>query len=367
MPELAENVKNELLTTMAEAIRTGDTKSFFEAQVKLGGEIAQNLLEEHKAEQSRLVEGTVIELDGLTAEERAYYNEVKEVGFDEAQTLMPATIFERVFEGIHREHKLLKAIDFNNTTGLTEFICRDETKDGQSAVWGPLNSEIVKKLEGAFKLVKLGANSLTAYLPIHQDMLKLGPKYLDKYIIALLKESIAIGLEVAIIAGDGKDKPIGMLMDLGQPVSDGRYSEKTAVKLNSFTPTDLGNKIMAPLTKDGKRTVEKVLMVVNPLDYWQKIFPVSTFLTADKTYVHGVLPIPADIVQSPAAPKGKMPVGVGKDYFLGISTNQKIQHSDEYKFLEDKRIYKTKITADGSPKDNDSFLVFDISELAPQA
>ena len=34
---------------------------------------------------------------------------------------------------------------------------------------------------------------------------------------------------------------------------------------------------MAPLTNDGRRAVGNALMIVNPLDYWEKIFPATTF------------------------------------------------------------------------------------------
>src|SRR5690606_40816442 len=61
-----------------------------------------------------------------------------------------------------------------------------------------------------------------------------------------------------------------------------------------------------PISKDGKRTVSNVLLIVNPLDYWSKIFPGTTVLTANGTYVYGVLPIPAKVVQSVAAPEGKL-------------------------------------------------------------
>lgn len=106
-----------------------------------------------------------------------------------------------------------------------------------------------------------------------------------------------------------------------------------------------------------------VIMLVNPVDYWEKIFAATTVLTANGTYVYGVLPIPGKFIQSVAVPKGKMAVGMAKDYFMGIGSTGKIEYSDEYKFLEDERVYITKQYANGTPKDNDSFLVFDISNL----
>ncbi|OMK58975.1 hypothetical protein [Clostridioides difficile] len=63
---------------------------------------------------------------------------------------------------------------------------------------------------------------------------------------------------------------------------------------------------MAPLTNDGKRTVASVIMLVNPVDYWAKIFGATTMLTSNGTYVYGVLPIPGNIIQTVAVPKNKL-------------------------------------------------------------
>ena len=50
---------------------------------------------------------------------------------------------------------------------------------------------------------------------------------------------------------------------------------------------------------------------------------------------------------------------------MGVGMAQKIEYSDEYKFLEDQRTYITKFLGNGKAKDNESFTVFDISGMAP--
>lgn len=46
-----------------------------------------------------------------------------------------------------------------------------------------------------------------------------------------------------------------------------------------------------------------------------------------------------------------------------LALHKKIEFSDEVKFIEDERVYIGKQYANGRPKDNKSFLVFDISKL----
>jgi hypothetical protein len=215
--------------------------------------------------------------------------------------------------------------------------------------------------------MKTDLYKLSAFIPVSKSMLDLGPEWLDRYVRTVLGESIAIALEEAIVKGTGKNQPIGMIKDLGGAVVDGVYPDKAAVALLDFTPNTLGEKVMAPLTLDGKRTVSNVLLVVNPLDYWSKIFGATTVLTQSGTYAYGVLPIPGTIIQSVAMPQGKMGAGIAKDYFMGVGSTRKVEYSDEYRFLEDERVYVTKQYANGRPKDNSSFLVFDISNLETPA
>ncbi len=356
----------EIKNKLKEAIENNDSEGFANVQIEMAKVIETNILQEAKQALNENMNDQAVMvkrgLNPLTKEERTYYNEViGGEGFSDTEKLMPATVFDRVFEDLKTNHPLLNEIDFVNTTGTTEWITRNG--DAEAAWWGALTDEIKKKLGSAFKKEQTGLYKLSAFVPVAKAMLDLGPQWLDRFVRELLEESMAIALELAIVSGTGKGQPIGMTKDLKGAVTDGVYSDKTAVALTDLTPLTLGSKIMSPLTKQGKRAVPNVLLLVNPLDYWEKIFPGTTILTSNGTYVYGVLPIPAKVVQSVAIPKGKMIAGMAKDYFMGVGSTRKIDCSDHYKFLEDERTYIAKQYANGKPIDNDSFLIFDISKL----
>ena len=80
-----------------------------------------------------------------------------------------------------------------------------------------------------------------------------------------------------------------------------------------------------------------------------------------------MLPYPTKCIQSTRVPEGKAVIGLGKQYFMGIGTAKsgKIEQSDEYHFLEDERVYLTKLYGHGEPKDNNAFEVLDISAVKP--
>ena len=365
-PDLTALNEKEIQDKIKTAIESNDSEGFVKAQVELAKQIENRILQEAKDARTEDLNDQAVMvkrgLNPLTAAEKAYYNEVIGAeGFAGVETLVPPTVFDRVFEDLRANHPLLSKIDFKNTTGVTEWITRNN--DAEAAWWGPLTDAIKKQLAMAFKKEKTELFKLSAFMPVAKAMLDLGPEWLDKFVREVLYESLAIALELAIVAGTGKDQPIGMIKDLSGAVVEGVYPDKTATALNDLKPGTLGEKIMAPLTKGGKRAVPSVLLVVNPLDYWAKIFPSTTILTAQGTYVYGVLPIPGEFVQSVAVPQGKMIAGMAKDYFMGVGSTQKVEYDDSYKFLEDERTYIAKQYANGKPLDNDAFLVFDINAM----
>ena len=95
--------------------------------------------------------------------------------------------------------------------------------------------------------------------------------------------------------------------------------------------------------------------------------PATTLQAADGTYRNDVLPYPATVIQSPSVNEGEAVLGMAKRYFapVGTAKDGRIEFSDHAKFMEDKRIYIIKAYANGMPKDNNSFLVLDISALKP--
>ena len=50
---------------------------------------------------------------------------------------------------------------------------------------------------------------------------------------------------------------------------------------------------------------------------------------------------------------------------IGTSKEGEIDYSDHYRFLEDDRTYLVKLYGNGFPRDNNAFLLLDISEVQP--
>lgn len=359
----------ELKTKMKEAVESGDNAKQVEALTELMQYVAQETtMEVTKTMRQTNNDNMIMTSRGaklLTSEEVTYYNKLAEAmkanqSISEIDVVMPTTTIDRIFEDLEAQHPILSVINFQNVTGMVEFIVR--TGDVTPAWWGKLTDEIKKELESGFDKKPVNLYKLSAFLPICKAHLDLGPAWLDSFIRRFIVEALSLGLEEGIVTGTGKDQPIGMNRDLEGAVVEGVYPEKEALPITDLKPATMGA-LAAKLTNGGKRVVTKMLMVVNPIDYLTKIFPATTILNANGTYVNNVLPFPTDVIQCPAVAQGKAVVGLAPKYFMGLGSTKKIEESDEYRFLEDERVYLGKLYGNGFPVDNNSFLNVDISGI----
>ena len=367
--DLNEKSKEEIVNSISKAVEEGNAEEQVNGMVDLMNYVARDAAQ--KVVRARSVadnDSAILTARGvkqLTSEEKKYFNDLIKYMKDSASLesvpeVMPETTINRIYEDLEAEHEILKVVDFQNVTGIVETIIR--TGDVSAAWWGPLNDEIKKQLDNGFQKKKVDLYKLSAYLPIAKAYLDLGPNWLETFIRRMIVEALSMGLEKAIVTGDGKECPIGMNRDLDGSVVGGVYPKKTAIAVNNLKPTTYGS-LLALLTNNGKRKVNEVILVVNPFDYFTKIYPAITILNSMGSYISNVLPFPTKIIQCPDLAQGEAVFGIGKQYFMGLGSNQKIEKSDEYHFLEDERVYLGKMYGNGFSKDNVSFLNLDISEM----
>jgi len=385
-----------------------DAHAVEEAFEKFGNAIAASVLADYESahgDQNILMQrGFRV----LTSEENAFYQSLIKAGKEKTvQTMngllsdkvMPTTIIEDVYKNLVEERPLLSKINFTSVEYLTSWILNDHTV--QTAVWGEINSAVTQQIESAFRVVEMTQCKLSAYAVIELDMLDLGPTFLDGYIRTFLKESILTALEDAVVSGTGHNQPIGLDRDIHQGVSVNSstgYPKKTAVQLTSFMPKEYGT-VLAQLaltevyytndstgavtaastaantdgsaktgyTKHGgnMRSFDEVTLICNQLDYLQKIMPASTVLNGVGAYINNVFPFPTDVIRCNRVKTGEAILCLPEEYFLGIGTSKDgtLTFSDDFRFLEDQRVFKIKMHGTGKAFDNTVAILLDISEL----
>lgn len=378
--DVLNQTQMEIAKRISAAAKAGDTEGFEQGLHDLFLNIQENMLAQAQKLQAS-ADAAVLAQRGvrvLTSEETRFYNNLIDamkasgdsnpmMALTGADKSFPLTIINEVMEDLKQDHELLEAVDAMNCTGLTKFLLN--TDEGDNAAWGALESAITKEIASGFVELDLTQMKLSAWLPISQDMLELGAGWLDRYIRTCLAEALAIGFENGIVDGTGKDMPIGMDRSVADDVTvtGGVYPKKEAIVVTDFGRASYGNLVsrLAKTQKGKARKVRNLILVVNPEDYYKTVMPATTLMTPDGKYVNDVLPVPTRIIQSVAVEEGEAILGMGKRYFLGIGGRRGIQFSDDYKFLEDKRYYKTVAYANGRPKDDNAFLRLDISALEP--
>lgn len=300
----------------------------------------------------------------LTTEEKKFYNAAIDVqSFDGVSTFVPPTVYERVFEDLAMDHPLLSRVNFQRVGATTQWVVRKE--GATTAFWGDVCDEIKEMVDHGFETIEQGMYKLSGFLVVCKAMFELGPEWLDRYVRAFLTEVISTELENVIVKGTGKKQPIGMIKNLAGAIVDGAYPDKAKVTLNVFTPQEIGEKILAPTTKGGTRSYSGVSLIINPFDYATKLFAYGAKQRDDGSWTHNNFAIPGlEIIQSPAVPLNTMISGKPKDYFMGVAGETKLESTDVLRLIEDQRLYLTRQLTNGRPLDNDSFIVFDITNMA---
>lgn len=379
--EINENVK-AIFQSLGEAIRNDDAeaaaKAFQEAQEQLCQSIEQQFMQYEGAADIAVLQQRG--LRALTSEETAWYQKfigaVKTGAKQEITNLtaaMPVTIIDRVIDDMRKGHPLLSAIQINDAAGAQKLVMNGVQMASKLGGWGQITSAISTELAGEIKVIDVTVAKYTAYFIIPKDFVKFNftfaPMWVDQYIRIILSESIAFGLERTIVTGDGNSQFIGMDRNITTQ-SGGAYAQKTAVKITNWDD-DYADVVagMAVDSNGDDRDVPEVLLVVNPQDNIKKI------RKAQNTITHaGIIDMishtwPTKVVTSSMMTQGKAIAGIAGNYFAAINggTSGIIEFDDSNQFLEDNRIYTTRVYGNGQPIDNNSFVLLDISEVEAPA
>lgn len=370
--------QKEAAAAMQKAMTSGDEAQITAAWVEFQQAVADTVKNDFvEAElDSRILEQRGVRQ--LTKAETDYWNKFIEASksqnykqaIADIDVSFPETIIEDVYKELKQAHPLLDKINFHNVAILTKWILSDHTT--QRAVWGEINGEITKEIEGALKKIDLVANKLSAFMVIPSDMLQLGARFIDNYVRMLLVEAIALGLEYGIVKGTGVNEPIGLIRDISAGVSvntETGYPAKAKIAVKDFTPANYGDLLarLAKTEKGNARRVNSVLLICNQSEYFKKIMPATTVLGDNGTYTGNVFPFPTEVVISNELDDNEAVLCLPEEYFFGLGSDKKgtIEYSDEFKFLEDARTYKIKMHGNGRAYDNTVALYLDITDVDP--
>jgi len=183
---------------------------------------------------------------------------------------------------------------------------------------------------------------------------------------------LSMTLSMAAISGDGVKKPVGMAYDYDFDTD--AATKKTAIAIKEITPAAFAP-IMARISKNPmglKRSLKGLTLFVDSQTYFKYVYANNLTLSANGIYITLLdqMGITLKVTETGLA-EGQAVIGLPKRQFveMGFKGNPKgmLTFSDENMFLEDLRVYKGKLYADGMPKDNNAFQLLDLTQLPAAA
>ena len=382
--DLIAQAKAKNAAALAAAVKSGDDAQMEAAFANLCVDVHDAVLAQAAADlELRNNDAAIMAARGLrtlTSAEMNYYTKLGEamkapdpkMALNNFSVAMPETVIDAVIGTIRTSHPILDRINFQNTSYMTRIILADDP--GQLAKWGAITDKVTQEITGSLRDVNLTMLKLTAFMCISNDLIELGPRWIDQYVIEVMSEAAACTIEVGLVDGTGKGEPTGMTRDMSPSASvqDGVRPRQTPVKLTELTPTAMGAIVKMISRKPGAPTKARVIapgdlfFLCHPFDYWGKVMPATSFRKPDGTWIRDVLPIPADIMQTIGLDEGLAILGMPSRYYAGIGVHGKtgtITTDDSVRFLEDERVYKAKFQGNAFPMDEYAFVLLDISEL----
>ncbi|MGG4289955.1 phage major capsid protein [Priestia megaterium] len=346
-------------TESTEQEQTAAFQAYFDT---LQHEVANNV---RKQVNDEMLDRSILQQRGqnvLTSAEMKFFNAVVQDGGFKDDAILPETTQERVFEDLVTEHPLLDALGLQDLGAVTRFIYSDP--EG-AAVWGPLFGEIKGQINAAFHEKQIGQLKLTAFAAIPDDMLQLGPVWVERYVRTVIVEAYAVGLESGFVNGNGNNQPVGLLKDVNAEtgaVTDKASSGTLTFKPGRTTVIELKD-VVKGLSKNEKgknrKVAGKIVMVVNPFDNFD-IQASATTQNANGVYVTN-LPFNPQIVESEFVPEGKVIFFVKGEYIAAVAGNYQLKKFDQTLAIEDAILYTIKRFANGLPKDNKASAVYDLN------
>lgn len=303
----------------------------------------------------------------LTSEENKFFNAVVQEGLFKEESILPLTTIERVFDDLEKEHKLLAAIGVQNLGPVTKMIKADPSG---LAVWGKIFDGIQGQVNAAIKDEEFVQLKLTAFGAIPDDMLMLGPTWVERYMRTLLVEVLSTGLENGYINGRGpnQSEPIGLTKDVDP--GTGNVTDKVSSGTLTLVDSERGAVIKDGLKEavkalsvdangDSRNVSGKVALVVNPIDAID-IQAAATHQNVNGVYVTA-LPFNIELIESEQIAQGKALFFVKGKYLAAVGGGYKLRKFDQTLAMEDAHLYTIKTFAYGTPDDNNAAKVYDLA------
>ena len=267
---------------------------------------------------------------------------------------IPTTFIDITLEEIKEESGLLKHINFA-PANVKKWITASKTG---AYSWGGLTDKIKGELTASFATLDMEVCKLTVYLILPKSIRDLALPFVEKYCREILKEQLNDGLEYGALQGTGKNEPIGVYKQIAKTNENGTHQDKTVnTDLTSFKPKALAG-AKKYLTKNGARTIDKLVLVCHPNDEADYVAP--AIYDAEGRNISSYKNL--EVVPCANNPQGKALLLISKKYTMGL-TGLGFKDYDQTLALDDADVIIGKGYSNGRASDDNVAYVFDVTKL----
>lgn len=316
-------------------------------------------------------------------ETRNFINNVRadhERGVKGVAYTIPTVMLPLIRETTERYSKLLKHVNRQTIKGEAK---QNILAAAPEAVWTETTGKI-NEVDLSISQVLMDGSKLGAYVSIPNPYLEDSDENLAAIIVDYLGQSNGYALDKAIIYGDGKNMPIGIMTRLGA-ASSPTWWQTNMPAFTALNTTHIGKLSAASVT--GSALFKEMMKVLGNAkqkytggigdkfwtmseDTYMQLQSELLSINAAGAVVTGAqmtMPIIGGAVETlDFIPSGTIIGGYGNQYLLVERAGIKIESSAHVQFLDDNTVLKSTSRWDGIPVAGEGFSAFSLNTTAPE-
>lgn len=342
-----------------EPAAANETEEKIERSANLGGE-------ERMGVKKLSTRGQIIER--LNKDEvRSFYSNLKQAIEKRSITgldiTIPQILLETITEDLGRYSAFYDLVRVAKLTGTGRAIVAGEAPE---AVWTEMVGKI-NELDSLFSDVEVDGYKVGGFIPLDNSLIEDSMINLASHVEELLKESIAIALDKAILYGTGTKMPLGII-----PAINADTTLKTSNIITLTTTNTKFAKIIEAMKniKRGRRGRGPITVSMNEATWLGTIVPMSlgnnsngAFVTVSGQAFPGV---GYKVVFSEEIPENNILVGDFTKYLLAERADVKSASSTEFLFTDDKTVFKATARYDGKSVRKGAFVLIGLNDTVPE-
>jgi len=299
-------------------------------------------------------------------EVRSFYSNLKQAVEKRSITgldiTIPQILLDTITEDLGRYSAFYDLVRVAKLSGTGRAIVAGEAPE---AVWTEMVGKI-NELDSLFTDVEVDGYKVGGFIPLDNSLIEDSMINLAAHVEALLKESIAIALDKAILYGTGTKMPLGIIPAIN---ADAGLKNTNIITLTSAnTKFDKIIEVMKNI-KRGRKGRGPITVAMNESTWLGTIVPMSLGTNASGAFVtvssQAFPGVGYKVVFSEEIPENNVLVGDFTKYLLAERSDIKSASSTEFLFTDDKTVFKATARYDGKSVRKGAFVLIGLKDVIP--